>query len=360
MKALAEPVPKCMRSHVNPHSRGLGADRSPFAARRETLPQPDAPMQPLVSAIIPTFNRESTVARSVRSALGQTYGNLEVIVVDDGSSDGTLAALRDFEGRIVVLQQPNGGPSKARNLGASKARGEILAFLDSDDEWLPDKIEKQVRIMQAFGPSMACCICNALTTGDREAAARTSFEVAGLSPPFQEALLTNPVEVLVSTFVLFNQVAAIRREAFDAVGGFDETLRLLEDYELSLRIATLGPWGVLREALVLKHEDTVGIGVTAMRDELKHLAAQEGVLASILSNPVFQWPSMARPLAMKLRKTRREQSVHRWLRTAPAIVRPVGRAMLLCSRIVRAMERRMPTAVQPQFTKLRDTPPAQS
>lgn len=307
-------------------------------------------MQPLVSAIIPTFNRESTVARSVRSALGQTYVNLEVIVVDDGSSDGTFAALREFEGRIVLLQQPNGGPSKARNLGASKARGEILAFLDSDDEWLPDKIEKQVRIMQAYGPTMACCICNALTPGDCGAAARTSFELAGLAPPFQEALLSNPVEVLVSTFVLFNQVAAIRRTAFEAVGGFDETLRLLEDYELSLRIATLGPWGVLREALVLKHEDTVGIGVAAMRDELKHLSAQQRALETILANPLLQRPSIRGPLVAKLRRTKGECAVHCWMTSAPRTMRPAGRAILLWHRFGAAMARRMPGAVRPTFT----------
>lgn len=306
-------------------------------------------MQPLVSAIIPTFNRERTVARSVRSALAQTYGNLEVIVVDDGSSDGTLDALREFEGRIVVLQQPNGGPSKARNLGASKASGEILAFLDSDDEWLPDKIEKQVRIMQAFGTSMACCICNALTTGEREVVAKTSFGLAGLAPPFQEALLTNPVEVLVSTFVLFNQVAAIRREAFEAVGGFDETLRLLEDYELSLRIATLGPWGVLREALVLKHEDTVGIGVAAMRDELKHLGAQQRAFEAILANPLLQRPAIRGPLTRKLGRTKKESAVRRWATSAPRAIRPAGKAILLWYRFGAAIARRAPGAARPIF-----------
>jgi glycosyltransferase involved in cell wall biosynthesis len=106
-------------------------------------------MKPLVSAIIPTFNWELTIARAVRSALAQTYGHIEVIVVDDGSRDGTAQALRQFGRQVVVLRQENGGPSLARKFGASKARGSILAFLDSDDEWLPDKIEKQVGMMQA-------------------------------------------------------------------------------------------------------------------------------------------------------------------------------------------------------------------
>ena len=165
-----------------------------------------------------------------------------------------------------MLQQENGGPSLARNFGASKARGAILAFLDSDDEWLPDKIEKQVRLMQAYGPSMPCCICNATSyTDGHEPSARTSFAQAGLTTPYENAILENPLAVLTTTFLLFNQVASIRREAFEQVGGFNAKLRLMEDYELSLRLATLGPWGVLREPLVLKHEDTAGIGVTAMR-----------------------------------------------------------------------------------------------
>jgi glycosyltransferase involved in cell wall biosynthesis len=313
------------------------------------LRNPDPlPMLPLVSAIIPAFNRELTIARSVRSVLSQTYRNLELIVVDDGSSDGTVEALAQFEGRIVILRQENGGPSLARNLGASHARGAILAFLDSDDEWLPDKIEKQVRLMQAYGPSMPCCVCNASYT---DGTARTSFELAGLSTQLEVAILENPVAVLTSTFLLFNQVAAIRREAFERIGGYNEELRLLEDYELSLRLATLGPWGVLREALVLKNEDTVGIGVAAMKDELKHLAAQEAVLESILANPTLQQASIRKPIAAKLRRARRHQSVHRRMLTAPRLMRPVGRAILLFDRISRAIARRMPGAVRPKITR---------
>jgi glycosyltransferase involved in cell wall biosynthesis len=308
-------------------------------------------MLPLVSAIIPAFNRELTIARSVRSALSQTYGNLEVIVVDDGSSDGTVQALAPFDGRIVVLRQENGGPSLARNFGASKARGAILAFLDSDDEWLPDKIEKQVRMMQAYGPSMPCCVCNASYTDGSEPSTRTSFRLAGLNPPFEVGILENPVAVLTSTFLLFNQVAAIRREAFERVGGYNESLRLLEDYELSLRIATLGPWGVLREPLVLKNDDTSGIGVTAMKDELKHLAAQEVVLESILANPRLQQPSIHKPMAVKLRRVRRHQSAHRRMLKAPGFPRLVGRAILFFDRILGAVARRMPGAVRPKITR---------
>jgi glycosyltransferase involved in cell wall biosynthesis len=304
-------------------------------------------MTPLVSAIIPAYNRESTIARSVNSALAQTYGNIEVIVVDDGSRDGTVQTLRQFGNQILVLQQENGGPSLARNLGASRARGAVLAFLDSDDEWLPDKIEKQVRMMQAYGPSMPCCICNAAYTDGHEPSGRTSFALAGLATPFERAILENPLAVLTTTFLLFNQVAAIRREAFEQVGGFNAKLRLMEDYELSLRLATLGPWGVLREPLVLKHEDTEGIGVATMKDELKHLAAQENVFECILANPQLQQPAIRDPIAAELRRARRQQSVHRWMLGAPRPLRLAGGAILFLDRISKAVARRVTDAPLP-------------
>jgi glycosyltransferase involved in cell wall biosynthesis len=306
-------------------------------------------MTPLVSAIIPTFNRELTIARAVRSALAQTYGNMEVIVVDDGSVDGTVQALRQFGKQIGVLQQENGGPSLARNFGASKARGSILAFLDSDDEWLPDKIEKQVSLMQAYGPSMPCCICNAIYTHGRNITTESSFELAGLNTPYENAILENPVAVLMTTFLLFNQVAAIRREAFEQVGGFATTLRLLEDYELSLRLATLGSWGVLREPLVLKHEDTLGIGVTAMKDKLRHLAARETVCEFILANPSLQQPSIRVPMTANLRQVRQQQTVHRWMLKAPRPLRMVGKAVLFLDRISMAVARRLPGEHHPRM-----------
>jgi glycosyltransferase involved in cell wall biosynthesis len=304
-------------------------------------------MTPLVSAIIPAYNRELTIARAVNSALAQTYGNIEIIVVDDGSRDGTVQALGQFGNRIVVLQQQNGGPSLARNLGASRAHGAVLAFLDSDDEWLPDKIEKQVRMMQSYGPSMPCCICNAAYTDGHEPSARTSFTLAGLATPFERAILENPLAVLTTTFLLFNQVVAIRREAFEQVGGFNPKLRLMEDYELSLRLATVGPWGVLREPLVLKHEDTEGIGVATMKDALKHLAAQENVFECILANPQLQQPTIRDPIAAELRRARRQQSVHRWMLGAPRPLRLAGGAILFFDRISKAVARRVSDAPHP-------------
>lgn len=98
---------------------------------------------PHVSVIIPAYNAEAFIADTVRSALDQTYRDLEVIVVDDGSADGTLKALEQFQGRVRVHAQANGGVARARNAGVRLAAGSWIAFLDADDLWLPGKLERQ-------------------------------------------------------------------------------------------------------------------------------------------------------------------------------------------------------------------------
>src|SRR4051812_26873537 len=97
----------------------------------------------LVSVIIPTYNRANVVSEAVESVLNQTYSKVELIVVDDGSTDDTLEKLRRFGNTITVITQENAGPSAARNAGIANARGDLIAFLDSDDLWLPTNLERQ-------------------------------------------------------------------------------------------------------------------------------------------------------------------------------------------------------------------------
>ena len=102
-------------------------------------------MNPLVSVILPTFDREALVLEAIESALSQTYGRLEVIVSDDGSSDGTVDAVRGLtDRRVQLLQHEHGGVGAARNLAIERAGGQILAFLDSDDRWAPEALERMV------------------------------------------------------------------------------------------------------------------------------------------------------------------------------------------------------------------------
>ncbi len=108
----------------------------------------EGPSAPLVSVVIPTYNRAQMVSEAVRSVLEQTFGDLEVIVVDDGSTDGTREALKPHADKIRYLRQENSGVSAARNRGIAEARGSLIAFLDSDDLWLPAKLKNQVLFFQ--------------------------------------------------------------------------------------------------------------------------------------------------------------------------------------------------------------------
>ncbi|HVZ61690.1 MAG TPA: glycosyltransferase [Terriglobales bacterium] len=211
---------------------------------------------PLVSAVIPTYNRANLVCEAVESVLQQSYRNMEVIVVDDGSTDDTLVRLQAYGDRVRVISQSNAGPAVARNRGISASKGEIVAFLDSDDLWLPNKIERQVALMERAGKSVPCCVSNiTMRWTEKEL---NSFEIAALSPRLDEGIWMNADEVLATRFLLFNQGIAIRREVLEKIGGFDEKLWLLEDHELALRLSLEGPWAFIKDPLVIWRETRAG------------------------------------------------------------------------------------------------------
>jgi len=240
----------------------------------------------LVSVVIPTYNRAGVVTRAIESALAQCYHDKEIIIVDDGSTDDTNQRLSKYGKSIKVISQENSGPSVARNAGARAANGEFLAFLDSDDTWHPEKLSRQVRLLASSRTDVPCCICNAMINDHMEssrALPKTSFQTAGLKLSMNEGLLLNPAQIIASRFVLFNQVALIRRCAFERTNGFKEDLYLLEDYDLAFRLSLLGPWAFINTPLVTKFEDTKGIGVTASQDPLKHSIAWGNAIEALLS-----------------------------------------------------------------------------
>ena len=236
---------------------------------------------PLASIIIPTYNRKATIERAVASALSQTYSRIEVIVIDDGSTDGTVSVLEQYRGRVRVVLQPNSGPSAARNRGARESAGEILAFLDSDDVWLPEKIERQVEMMYSGEEEFQCCVCNA-EIRQLDGGIDSSFHNARLRVTEPVSWL-NPGEILATRFLLFNQVVAVRRTAFEAVGGFNESLRVLEDYDIAMRLSKVGPWAMLPDILVVKYNEAGGIGVQAMQNQLEHMRAAKHVIEGLLA-----------------------------------------------------------------------------
>ncbi|MEO8617172.1 MAG: glycosyltransferase family A protein [Luteolibacter sp.] len=298
-------------------------------------------MAPLVSVIIPTFNRAGTVRRSIDSALEQSYRPIEVIVVDDGSTDGTRAVLSSYGDRIRPIYQANCGPSAARNTGAFGAHGEFIAFLDSDDTWQPTKIARQVRLMLEGGEGVPCGICNALLIDSSELE-RTTFQVSNVMSGLHEGFWMNPAPILATRFILFNQVAMIRRDAFEKVGGFKPEMRLLEDYDLAFRLSLLGPWAFVEDPLVEKYNDTDGIGVVAMLDPLVHARAWLAVLGGFLSQYSGSDPEVRQLLKCALAEVKVETRAEEMLKESGSLGRLAARCRLVMMRKQQALRRRMP------------------
>lgn len=186
---------------------------------------------PKVSVIIPAFNRAQYISKALESVLAQTYGNYEIVVVDDGSTDATVAALEPYRERISYIYQPNRGVSAARNTGIAASCGEFLAFLDSDDLFLSDKLAAQVAFLD--GNSQVDLVASGWTHIDQEGAPLDRAE------PWLHSERLDLATLLTSCpFIL--QSSLVRREWLEQVRGFDEELRRAEDWDLFLRLAHEG------------------------------------------------------------------------------------------------------------------------
>src|SRR5438552_2642197 len=179
---------------------------------------------PTVSVVIPTYERRHYVARAVASVLAQTYQDFEVLVVDDGSTDGTAQALEGLDLRLRYHWQENRGVSGARNAGSRLARGEIVAFLDSDDRWLPDHLAVVTEVF-ARNPGVVL-----VSTCPR-------FQIAGRERPADAKVFDALPLTLTENVVGYQSGVAVRRADLLAVGGFDERLSVMEGSELWPRLA---------------------------------------------------------------------------------------------------------------------------
>ncbi len=206
---------------------------------------------PKVSVIIPSFNSEKTVSMTVESALAQTYPDIEVIVVDDGSTDGTRQILEPYADRIRYIYQENKKHSGARNTGIRAAQGEYLAFLDSDDLWLPEKIERQVAVLDQH-PEVVLVACVARYIDQQGNPARSS----GRSLERYSGVVEAPSDWTRRLF-LGDAVpgggssAMVRREALLKAGLFDEGLDYAEDWDTWMRVSFLGKFVLIPDALLL-------------------------------------------------------------------------------------------------------------
>jgi glycosyltransferase involved in cell wall biosynthesis len=212
-------------------------------------------MNPKVSVIIPTYNRAATVRNAVESVLGQTFSDLEVIVVDDGSSDDTGKILQETYGdRIRYFAQANQGVSAARNKGLAEARGEWIALLDSDDLWEKEKLEWQFKALEQFGSRCGGCYTDTRFFNYPET--RTMFQLAEESYRHEGTMGINPdvLRVLLrpggAGMVICTCTLLARADVVGRLGGFDRNLRVGEDSEFMFRLAMLTDFCYVNRPLV--------------------------------------------------------------------------------------------------------------
>lgn len=187
---------------------------------------------PLVSVVIPTYNRKEMLTRAVESVLGQTYGNLEVIVVDDGSTDGTAEHLTGFlsDERFRYFYQENRGQSAARNHGISQATGKIIAFLDSDNFWHKEKLKLQLAYWDKH-KDFNILYSEGITVD-------IAGKVISKNVPISNRPSGNILKTLMTWNCVTNNTVLVPKQCFQEMGGFNESLRIAEDFDLWLRFAT--------------------------------------------------------------------------------------------------------------------------
>ncbi len=233
-------------------------------------------MSTSVSVIIPTYNRAKVLKKAIDSVLNQTFKDFELIVIDDGSTDETLEILKDYQDRLKSVTIPHGGVSAARNRGIEEAEGDFIAFLDSDDYWLPEKLAIQTDF---FRRNPEARICQTDETwyrhGKQVNPGKRHHKPSG--DIFYQSLrlcLVSPSAVM------------IRRDLFNEVGLFDESLPVCEDYDLWLRISARFPVYLIGRSLTVKtggHSDQLSRTVPSLdKYRIKSLLKllRSGVLSS--------------------------------------------------------------------------------
>ena len=196
-----------------------------------------------VSVIIPTYNRKNLLKRALHSVSNQTFIPREIIVVDDGSSDGTKDWVLERFPYVRYIYQDNSGVSSARNAGIKEAKGSWIAFLDSDDEWMPDKLEKQEI---AINDSKEAWLCHT-----NEIWIRNGVRVNQMKK--HQKYGGDVFENCLDICRISPSSALIKKEVFEMVGLFDESLKVCEDYDLWLRITSVLPIIFLDQPLIIKY-----------------------------------------------------------------------------------------------------------
>ncbi|MDR2588441.1 MAG: glycosyltransferase family 2 protein [Spirochaetales bacterium] len=222
------------------------------------------PACPLVSVIIPTYNRAPLLAQALTSVFGQSFRDFEVIVADDGSEDETPKTVESFSGVRYIRLEHGGMPGRSRNRGVAAARGRFIAFLDSDDLWLSEKLEKQIRLFEASFGKEPCRICHT-----RELWLRAGGEVsqAGQRHRREGDIFADSLKKC----VIGPSTVMVEKVFFERHGGFREDLEIAEDYELWLRMTFGENAAYLDEALTIKRAALVNDGAGQLSQKYGHI-----------------------------------------------------------------------------------------
>lgn len=214
----------------------------------------DVVRAPAVSVVIPTYNRMKSLPRALESVLRQTFDDIEVIVVDDCSTDGTwdyLNAVRDPRLRIV-RHEVNRGAGAARNTGFRAARADLIAFQDSDDEWLVTKLSTQIEeYRRASSSEYGAIYCAKITNGEGKFGVYGPREVQYMPLPGYEKTSGDISAELVRQAMVSTQTLVVRRDLLERVGGFDETVKLGEDWDITIGLSRLTKFLFVDKPLVL-------------------------------------------------------------------------------------------------------------
>jgi glycosyltransferase involved in cell wall biosynthesis len=221
-----------------------------------------------VSTIIPVHNGEAYLAEAIRSVLDQSQPPVECFVIDDGSTDATKEVAGQFGSEITYVYQDQAGVSRARNRGAEVARGELVAFLDHDDVWLPAKLERQIAALVSQGAAMAVCAMSVIGNGP------SVGQVARLRA--RTDLVTGMVMFDGTETVSCSSTGLVHRASFLAGGGFDPALSMSADWDLLLRTILHGGIAYIDEPLVLYrvHEGNMSRNIALMEKDMRYALAK--------------------------------------------------------------------------------------
>lgn len=252
----------------------------------------------VASVIIPTYNRAAYVRRAVDSVLDQTVQDVDVIVVDDGSTDKTRQVLSSYRGRIRHIYQPNAGVSAARNAGVRLAESKWLAFLDSDDVWLPQKLERQLECVAETGAE----VCFTQMLGGKYDAHRPPRPEATREQARRYRLFQDPFRLMwVVSNGLHVQTMLVSTDRWHQTGGFDESLCLAEDTHLIYKLALMVPFALVDEPLVFLERATDRGGLIDDSFETRRRLYDEQI--RILRDACVRYPGRDRAVVAALRSS---------------------------------------------------------